>query len=58
VIVARDHLKTSPKSLILELGTSDLRTYALKVSTRGAYNPDAISYTESMRRALIVSGEE
>jgi hypothetical protein len=58
VIVARDYLKTSPKSLILELGTSNLRTYALKVSTRGAYSPDAISYTESMRRALILSGEE
>jgi hypothetical protein len=58
VIVARDHRKTSPKSLILESGTSDLRTYALKVSTRGAYSPDAISYAESMRRALIVSGEE
>jgi hypothetical protein len=58
MIVARDHRKTSPRSLILELGTSNLRTYALKVSTRGAYSPDAISYTESMRRVLIVSGEK
>jgi hypothetical protein len=58
VIVAKDHRKKSPESLILESGTSYLRTYALKVSTRGAYSPDAISYAESMRRALIVSGEE
>jgi hypothetical protein len=58
VIVARDYRKTSPKSLILKLRTSNLRTYALKVSTRGAYSPDAISYAKSMRRALIVSGEE